>query len=57
MILLFCCSDGVGRAGTFICVHSQLGRLKTDGVVDLFQSIKLARTQRMWLVVEAVSYF
>ena len=48
-------SDGVGRSGTFICVHSQLERLKTEGVVDIFQCIKSARIQRAGLVPEAVS--
>ena len=47
-------SDGVGRTGTFICIHSQLERLKTEGVVDIFQSIKSARIQRAGLVPEVV---
>ena len=47
-------SDGVGRSGTFICLHSQLERLKTEGVVDLFQSAKSARIQRAGLVPDAV---
>ncbi len=49
------CSDGVGRSGTFICIHAQLERLKTEGVVDFFQSIKLARIQRPGLVPDVVS--
>ena len=48
-------SDGVGRTGTFICIHAQLERLKTEGVVDFFQSIKSARVQRAGLVPEVVS--
>ena len=39
-------SDGVGRTGTFICLHSQLERLKTEGVVDFFQVVKSAHIQR-----------
>ena len=39
-------SDGVVRSGTFLCIHSQLERLKTEGVVDVFQAIKSARIQR-----------
>ena len=35
-------SDGVGRSGTFLCIHSQLERLKTEGVVDVFQAVKSA---------------
>ena len=48
------CSDGVGRAGTFICIHSQLERLKTEGVVDFFQAAKSARIQRAGLIPDDV---
>ena len=48
-------SDGVGRTGAFICIHAQLERLKTEGVVDFFQYIKSARVHRAWLVPEVVS--
>ena len=48
-------SDGVGKTGTFICLHSQLERLKTEGVVDFFQAVKSARIQRACLVPDAVS--
>ena len=49
-------SDGVGRTGTFICLHSQLERLKTEGVVDFFQAVKSARIKRAGLVPDAVCY-
>ena len=42
--------------GTFICLHSQLERLKTEGVVDLFQAVKSARIQRAGLVPNAVCH-
>ena len=48
-------SDGVGRTGTFICIHAQLERLKTEGVFDFFQFIKSARMQRAGLVSDSVS--
>ena len=48
-------SDGVGRTGTFICIHAQLERLKTEGVVDFFQFVKSARMQRPGLVMDVVS--
>ena len=48
------CSDGVGRTGTFICIHSQLERLKTEGVVDFFQAAKSARIQRAGLIPDDV---
>jgi len=50
-------SDGLGRTGAFICIHSQLERLKTEGVVDIFQSIKSARIQRAMLVQTVVCFF
>ena len=50
-------SDGVGRTGTFICLHSQLERLKTEGVVDVLQAVKSARIQRAGLVRSAVCSF
>ena len=50
------CSDGVGRTGTFLCIHSQLERVKTEGVADIFQAIKSARMQRPGLVSDAVSH-
>ena len=43
-------SDGVGRTGTFICIHAQLERLKSEGAVDFFQYIKSARIHRAGLV-------
>ena len=54
LTVLYSCSDGVGRTGTFICLHSQLERLKTEGVVDFFQAVKSARIQRAGLVPDAV---
>ena len=49
------CSDGVGRTGTFICIHSQLERLNTEGVVDFFQAAKSARIQRAGLIPDNVA--
>ena len=47
-------SDGVGRTGAFICIHTQMERMKTEGVVDFFQCIKSARIQRAGLVPDVV---
>ena len=44
------------RTGTFIAIHSQVERLKTEGVVDFFQAIKSARLQRTGFVHNTVSY-
>ena len=44
----------MGRTGTFICIHAQLERLKTEGVVDFFQFIKSARMKRPGIVADSV---
>ena len=43
--------------GTFNCIHSQLERLKTEGVVDFFQAAKSARIQRAGLIPDDVYDF
>ena len=48
-------SDGVVRSGTFLVIHSQLERLKTEGVVDVFQAIKSARIHRPGVIPNTVS--
>lgn len=53
-ISLIGCSDGSGRSGAFVVLYSQLERLKTEHVVDVFQGIKAARTQRMRIVHNVV---
>lgn len=54
IILLFDFSDGSGRSGAFVVLYTQLERLKTEHVVDVFQGIKAARTQRMGIVHNVV---
>ena len=49
-------SDGIVRSGTFVCVHSQLERLKTEGVVDVFQTIKSARIHRPGIIPNTVGH-
>ena len=49
------CSDGVSRTGTFLTIHCQVERLKTEGVVDFLQAIKSARLQRPGIVNNTVS--
>lgn len=39
-------SDGVGRTGVFCALCIVLERMRCEGVVDLFQTVKLLRTQR-----------
>ncbi|KAM3875974.1 protein tyrosine phosphatase receptor type Fa [Diretmus argenteus] len=40
------CSAGVGRTGVFITLSIVLERMRYEGVVDLFQTVKTLRTQR-----------
>ena len=47
-------SDGVVRSRTFLVIHSQLERLKTEGVVDVFQAIRSARIQRPGVIPNTV---
>nr|XP_046268615.1 protein tyrosine phosphatase receptor type Db isoform X23 [Scatophagus argus] len=40
------CSAGVGRTGVFITLSIVLERMRYEGVVDIFQTVKMLRTQR-----------
>uniref|UniRef100_A0A8C5NFU1 Receptor-type tyrosine-protein phosphatase F n=1 Tax=Gouania willdenowi TaxID=441366 RepID=A0A8C5NFU1_GOUWI len=44
------CSAGVGRTGVFISLSIVLERMRYEGVVDLFQTVKILRTQRPAMV-------
>eukprot|EP00731_Ephydatia_muelleri_P025779 Em0017g862a len=50
------CNDGVGRTGTFITMHSELERLKTEGVVDVVQRVKFSRIARPGIVQNVEQY-
>lgn len=43
-------SAGVGRTGVFIALSIALERMRFEGVVDLFQTVKTLRTQRPAMV-------
>ena len=43
-------SAGVGGTGVFCALSILIERLKSDGVVDVFQTIKLLRSQRPAMV-------
>jgi len=49
------CSGGCGRTGTFITVSILLERLKTEGVVDVFHTVRGLRLQRPGMVQSVVS--
>ena len=43
-------SAGVGRTGVFITLSIVLERMRYEGVVDMFQTCKMLRTQRPAMV-------
>eukprot|EP00057_Strongylocentrotus_purpuratus_P000931 XP_001187151.2 PREDICTED: receptor-type tyrosine-protein phosphatase delta [Strongylocentrotus purpuratus] len=44
------CSAGVGRTGVFITLSVVLERMRYEGIVDMFQTVKMLRTQRPAMV-------
>uniref|UniRef100_F7D4E3 Receptor-type tyrosine-protein phosphatase S n=1 Tax=Monodelphis domestica TaxID=13616 RepID=F7D4E3_MONDO len=48
--LILPCSAGVGRTGVFITLSIVLERMRYEGVVDIFQTVKMLRTQRPAMV-------
>ncbi len=43
-------SKGAGRTGVFLTLSIVLERIRYEGIVDVFQTVKLLRTQRPALV-------
>ena len=54
-VVLFVYSNGSGRTGTFISTYTALERIKTDGIVDIFLTVKSSRLQRPNFVANSVS--
>ena len=54
-IAIIICSDGMGRTGVFITVMSEIERVKIEGEIDTFQTIKSMRTKRPKMVSTLVS--
>ncbi|XP_064626984.1 tyrosine-protein phosphatase Lar-like isoform X3 [Lineus longissimus] len=50
------CSAGVGRTGVFISLSIVLERMRYEGVVDMFQTVKMLRTQRPAMVQTEAEY-
>ena len=48
-------SGGAGRTGVFIALSVVLERLRFEGVVDLYQVVKILRQQRSAMVQTDVS--
>lgn len=54
-IYLFNFSAGVGRTGVFITLSIVLERMQYEGVVDLFQTVRILRTERPAMVQTEVN--
>lgn len=44
------CSAGAGRTGTFCALSTVLERVKAEGILDVFQTVKSLRLQRPHMV-------
>jgi len=49
-----CFSAGAGRTGTFIALSNILERVKAEGLLDVFQTVKSLRMQRPHMVQTVV---
>lgn len=47
---LLCFSAGAGRTGTFCALSTVLERVKAEGILDVFQTVKSLRLQRPHMV-------
>ncbi|XP_015202502.1 receptor-type tyrosine-protein phosphatase epsilon isoform X2 [Lepisosteus oculatus] len=50
------CSAGAGRTGTFIALSNILERVKAEGLLDVFQTVKSLRMQRPHMVQTMEQY-
>ncbi|CAH2322316.1 receptor-type tyrosine- phosphatase epsilon isoform X1 [Pelobates cultripes] len=50
------CSAGAGRTGTFIALSNILERVKAEGLLDVFQTVKSLRMQRPHMVQTLEQY-
>lgn len=49
------CSAGVGRTGVFITLSIVLERMQYEGVLDVFQTVRILRSQRIHMVQTEVN--
>ena len=55
--MMFYCSAGVGRTGTFIAIDIELQRIKQEGVVDVYNTVYRLRSRRSFTVQTLVTYY
>ena len=48
--ILIHCSAGIGRSGTFCCVDICVNRLNSDGMVDVYSTVRTIREQRAFSI-------
>ena len=53
--LSFFLSAGIGRTGAFCALSTAIERVKAEGIVDVFHTVKHLRTQRPHMVQTVVS--
>ena len=49
------CSGGVGKTGVFIALSIVLARIQAEDIIDLFQTVRILRTQRPAMVQTEVT--
>lgn len=54
-VCVYVCSAGAGRTGTFCALSTVLERVKAEGILDVFQTVKSLRLQRPHMVQTLVS--
>lgn len=50
------CSAGVGRTGVFIGLCNMIERVRVEGVIDVFQTVRILRNQRPAMVQTKQEY-
>ena len=55
MLASVCFSAGVGRTGVFIGLCNMIERVRVEGVIDVFQTVRELRNQRPAMVQTKVN--
>lgn len=57
IFIVFYCSAGVGRSGTFIVIDAMLDRIKAENTVDIFNYVAYLRSRRTAMVQTEVNNY
>ena len=55
VLTLSLCSAGIGQTGAFCALSTAIERVKSEGLIDVFHTVKHLRTQRPHMVQTPVS--